>query len=364
MFDLSSYSKGQSAGFNSFIEALIPALDKFSSIECDIKFTFIVQKSQSQFIKLLAPTSQVSHFAGSPKIIGPLIRNIFLPFISCFYDLLICPRQYAPLFALSKTFLIVHDLQSQPVESCPSNIYRLLKKLRLLLSCHCSDVISTISQFTATELKSHNVMPKYIIPNPYSPNLLLSSDTLDEYLPSDVSKDNYFITPSSLADHKNISNALSAFHSFCESSPSLSYQYILIGNWSIESFYNLFPLYIDCPRIVPLGYVDEMTKAALFKFSSAFLLPSIYEGFGIPYLEALSLSKPLICSDIPVCREICINHPFYISSPFDSVSIYYALMSCLLCIKEYSYSYDVSSFSPESIALRYLTAFKAIMLPK
>ena len=205
-------------------------------------------------------------------------------------------------------------------------------------------------------------MSKYIIPNPYSPSLLLSSETLVEYLPRAVLKDNFFITPSSLADHKNISNALSAFHSFCEANPSLSYQYILIGNWTVESFYNRFPQYVDCSRIIPLGYVDEMIKAALFKFSAAFLLPSIYEGFGIPYLEALSLSKPLICSDIPVSREICNNIPFYISPPFDCISIYYAIMCFKSSIKESFYSFDVTSFSTESIASNYLIAFKATIL--
>lgn len=52
------------------------------------------------------------------------------------------------------------------------------------------------------------------------------------------------------------------------------------------------------------GYIDEEDKPILFKLSHIFVFPSLYEGFGIPILEAMSRGTPVIASDIPGLREV------------------------------------------------------------
>lgn len=54
----------------------------------------------------------------------------------------------------------------------------------------------------------------------------------------------------------------------------------------------------SCPsRIASLGYVDEETKAVLLASCSLFVYPSLYEGFGLPPLEAMSLGIPTLVHD-------------------------------------------------------------------
>lgn len=53
-----------------------------------------------------------------------------------------------------------------------------------------------------------------------------------------------------------------------------------------------------------LGYVEDERVAALYRGATVAVLPSIYEGFGLPALEAMSAGVPLVCSDIPVFREV------------------------------------------------------------
>lgn len=58
------------------------------------------------------------------------------------------------------------------------------------------------------------------------------------------------------------------------------------------------------PGIQYLGYVDDAKLVELYCGASLFIFPSLAEGFGIPVVEAMNLGIPVLCSDIPVLREI------------------------------------------------------------
>jgi len=53
-----------------------------------------------------------------------------------------------------------------------------------------------------------------------------------------------------------------------------------------------------------IGYVDEADKPALYRLADVFVYPSVYEGFGLPVLEALACGTPTVARDIPVMREL------------------------------------------------------------
>ncbi|MDA8104863.1 MAG: glycosyltransferase family 1 protein [Nitrospiraceae bacterium] len=56
--------------------------------------------------------------------------------------------------------------------------------------------------------------------------------------------------------------------------------------------------------VIFTNYVDGGTLCALYQFASVFVYPSLYEGFGIPPLEAMACGAPVIVSDIPPHREV------------------------------------------------------------
>ena len=58
----------------------------------------------------------------------------------------------------------------------------------------------------------------------------------------------------------------------------------------------------------------------LYKLAFAFVFPSVYEGFGIPILESMASSTPLILSDLPVFKEIAKDHAVFFD-PYDIESI-------------------------------------------
>lgn len=56
-------------------------------------------------------------------------------------------------------------------------------------------------------------------------------------------------------------------------------------------------------EIIFPGYIDTKDKPAVFQLADVFCFPSLYEGFGIPILEAMAAGTPVIASDIPPHRE-------------------------------------------------------------
>jgi glycosyltransferase involved in cell wall biosynthesis len=58
-------------------------------------------------------------------------------------------------------------------------------------------------------------------------------------------------------------------------------------------------------RIHFTGYVTDRQLAACYTGSAAFVFPSLYEGFGLPALEAMAHGIPVACSDVDALREVC-----------------------------------------------------------
>lgn len=70
----------------------------------------------------------------------------------------------------------------------------------------------------------------------------------------------------------------------------------------------------DLPNVLYLGYVSDGEAKALMAHCKAFLFPTLYEGFGIPPLEAIACGAPgVIVSDTPCMREVYGPHAAYIN---------------------------------------------------
>jgi len=64
-------------------------------------------------------------------------------------------------------------------------------------------------------------------------------------------------------------------------------------------------------RVYVLKGVDDERLCVLYNQALAFIYPSIYEGFGVPLLEAMACGCPVVASDIPSTREIAADVPYY-----------------------------------------------------
>jgi len=64
-------------------------------------------------------------------------------------------------------------------------------------------------------------------------------------------------------------------------------------------------------NIVFTDFLDDQKKTTLYQNAKALIMPSIYEGFGIPVIEAMKLNTPVISSNIPPLKEVIEDNGFY-----------------------------------------------------
>lgn len=112
-------------------------------------------------------------------------------------------------------------------------------------------------------------------------------------------KRNFFLTVVNQRPHKNLKNLLEAFIKLKEK----EYQLVVAGSVSedIRGFAERQPL---SEKIILLGHISDNDLASLYRSSFAFIFPSLYEGFGLPPLEAMACGAAVICSDVSCLPEV------------------------------------------------------------
>jgi glycosyltransferase involved in cell wall biosynthesis len=107
----------------------------------------------------------------------------------------------------------------------------------------------------------------------------------------------YLVFVGTLEPRKNLKTLLAAYARLKEPPPL-----VLVGPPGWGPALELAGLSPE--SVITPGYVDQPTLQRIVAGATALVLPSVYEGFGIPPLEAFACGTPVVASDIPVIREV------------------------------------------------------------
>lgn len=118
--------------------------------------------------------------------------------------------------------------------------------------------------------------------------------------------------------HKNVETLLKAFAALAKPSHRDVFLY-LAGNISrqVSDAIEAFAPPDVRQRIVSLGYVTDAELGALYRAARIFALPSLYEGFGVPAVEALGSGAPTLVSGTTALPEVTLGLARYVSDPLD-----------------------------------------------
>jgi len=108
----------------------------------------------------------------------------------------------------------------------------------------------------------------------------------------------------SIEPRKNINRLLEAYALLADDLKR-EFKLVLAGfaGWRNETTMQLIRGMSD--HVIFLGYLDVDDLALCYNAATVFVYPSLYEGFGLPPLEALACGTPVLASDIPPLREVC-----------------------------------------------------------
>lgn len=139
------------------------------------------------------------------------------------------------------------------------------------------------------------------------------------------------------------------------------YKLLLIGAAGWENKDILRAIHEDTEGVQWLGYVPFDELAYYYNAAELFVYLSLYEGFGLPPLEAMACGTPVLVSDIPVHREVCSDAAAYVS-PNDTVQIAEALESLLSSPPGHKALRErASGFDWDRSAEQYFDIFKKVL---
>ncbi|HBU5929808.1 glycosyltransferase family 4 protein [Klebsiella pneumoniae] len=181
-----------------------------------------------------------------------------------------------------------------------------------------AQAILTVSNFSKEEISSHYNCNKNKINVIYN---AVNSSFKKNYSNSTVAE-SYFLAVSSVNFHKNLHGLVNAF-----SESDLDVKLKIIGGTT--KFFSDVDINVDDPRISFLGRVDDEALIQLYQNAQAFIFPSLYEGFGIPPLEAQSCGCPVLSSDRASMREVLASSALYFNPDskkeiIDSMNLIYS----------------------------------------
>ena len=182
--------------------------------------------------------------------------------------------------------------------------------------------IFTVSEFSKKRLNEYFNIPLERIEVTYNGIDHMKNIKLDEKIFSrfGIRKNNYVLAVSSLNPSKNFKLILET----AKISPEINF--VIAGGTNSNVFKEQgFEI---TSNVKFIGYVNDEELVALYKFASCFVYPSIYEGFGIPPLEAIAFNCPVVLSDIEVFKEIYKDNVLY-CSPNDSKELKNSILKIL-----------------------------------
>lgn len=115
---------------------------------------------------------------------------------------------------------------------------------------------------------------------------------------------------------KNIENMLNAYSIFSQT--GYPYNIVFTGNVDNKIFEVFLGKYPHLKKsIFCVGYINKSLLQKFYKHAELLLLPSLYEGFGFPILEAMSVGTPVLTSITSSCKEISGYDDCYLVEPSD-----------------------------------------------
>lgn len=231
-------------------------------------------------------------------------------------QLLWVPHYNIPIFYSGKLLVTVHDVFHLAM---PQFVGGILKRTYAHLlfgrvACKASKIIC-VSKFTAQEFQ------KYVGTDPEKLQVIYNG--VDEFWaqPFESNQRNYktpyILYVGNVKPHKNLVRLIKSFETIKDRIP---HNLVIVGKKEgfITGDQDVALLAENLKdRVVFTGYIDNPTLKNYYANAEMFIFPTLYEGFGLPPLEAMASGcKHILCSDIQVLHEIYGNTVTYFD-PYD-----------------------------------------------
>jgi glycosyltransferase involved in cell wall biosynthesis len=235
---------------------------------------------------------------GLPRYI---LRKSFALFHGTNYDV--------PLWKRCPTVLTIHDLSLllHPLTHEPGRVRRARRRLPLM--ARAATMIITPTESVRGEVCAHlGVSPEKVFAVPEAPR--------DNFRPINAAQsertrkrlgveDGFLLFVGTIEPRKNLRVLVQAFKEVSRATDART-QLVIAGKkgWLTDDLFAELKASGVAERVLFTGYLPDEDLCALYSSCTAFVYPSLYEGFGLPPLEAMACGAPVIASRIPSLSEV------------------------------------------------------------
>ena len=201
-----------------------------------------------------------------------------------------------------KKVMVLHDLSSLRLDGIYPGYFLTRRLGAVRQGIERADWIVVYSKVTQADLCELFSFPKEkckIIP------LGVDAGFFGRKAPESPYPQPYFFSNGMIQPRKNFVALAKAFYAALKEA-DLPHHLLIAGGdgWKAEEIKKEIQSIDKENKIQLLGYVSRQKLAALYQNAEAFLFPSLYEGFGLPVLEAMAASTPVLTSDVSALPEV------------------------------------------------------------
>lgn len=336
-FDGQLFLKGNKTGIAWCTEYLILELSKFHNIECIINvFTKNYSKEELEQLNKYrehgCKIQSCNWFHDTwYKYLWQLLPIPYSLFFNKKVDVTIFPNFIVPPGVKGKSIAIVHDMA---YKACPETVREKTKwwlRKTMKGSCRRANHIVTVSHFSKEELMKYlkiksnkiTVIQNGVEQGLYHPNY--DKKQIEEVKKKYHINEKYFLYLGTLEPRKNIVRIIRAYEKLQKKQENIP-KLVLAGGkgWLYEEIFELVKTLCLEDKIIFTGYVGTEEAPKLMCGAEGFLFPSLYEGFGMPVIEAMACGVPVITSNTTSLKEIAEGAAILVN-PESEKDIYHAL---------------------------------------
>lgn len=232
----------------------------------------------------------------------PLTYGMLFPAadLNVFFNYIVPPR------VKGKCITTIYDMTylRYPETMNTNNLRRIVSDIQY--SVDRSDAILTISEFSKREIHELLEVPEEKIKVVYcAASLPTGMSTEEEVRARYGIPGPYILYVGNVEPRKNLRGLLRAFR-YLKQEMGIPHCLVCVGasGWNTQEIYQEAQELCDSKEVVFTGYVTAEDKAALYAGSEVFVFPSLYEGFGMPPLEAMHYGCPVVCANAASLPEI------------------------------------------------------------
>jgi len=304
-------------GLGRYTQKLIENLEKI-----DFENEYFVFLCRENFDEYIPQNSNFKKVLADFKWYG--IKEQFLfPILLYKYslDLMHFPHFNVPLLYLRPLVVTIHDLillhfptlRGTTLSPLWYAIKFLAYKLTIKSAINRAKIIISVSKFTKNDILHHyNVKKEKIVVIYESADdfCRITQESEDVILQKYGIIKPYLLYVGNAYPHKNLEKIINIFNSFKENQPE--YSLVLVGKE--DYFYNRLKEDVKKNKmegIIFPGHVPDEYLDSIYRASALYVFPSLYEGFGLPPLEAMLKGVPVLSSDHECMKEILGNSAFF-----------------------------------------------------